>query len=62
MTAKSIIKHDSNNKGPPFNVVLVGTKLDKVYEDERGQQKKDKTLGKGFRNLRPHHGQIWNKR
>jgi GTPase SAR1 family protein len=35
MTAKSIIKHDDQNcQGPPKNIILVGTKLDLVDQDE----------------------------
>jgi hypothetical protein len=34
MTAKSGIKHDdADNRGPPKNIILVGTKLDKVRAD-----------------------------
>lgn len=33
-TAKSVIKHDEDTNGPPVNVILVGTKVDKVNEDE----------------------------
>ena len=34
LTAKSGVKHDDcNNMGPPKNIILVGTKLDKVSAD-----------------------------
>ena len=34
MTAKSGVKHgDCGDRGPPKNIILVGTKLDKVRDD-----------------------------
>jgi hypothetical protein len=35
LTAKSGVKHDPEDcQGPPKNVILVGTKLDMIKEDE----------------------------
>lgn len=35
MTAKSGVKHDPDCcQGPPKNIILVGTKLDIIQEDE----------------------------